>query len=738
MNFRYLAFASALPFMFSGQAIGQSPADTPQDDGVDVIVVTATGLSQAFSSTKSDAPLIETPQSISLITREEMDIRGVHTVAEALSYSAGIQAEASGIDSRVDEVSVRGFGAGGFSSNNNFVDGLRLPTGGQWTRPAFDPFGLQQVEVLKGPSSVLYGQVAPGGIVNLVSKRPTDRPMGEIMLQTAGFTGLNHWQHQIAGDIGGPIAGAGDDFQYRLVGLYRDGDTQIDETANNRLYLSPSLNWDITPDTSLTLLAQYQRDEGGSTYQFLPATGTLYESNGRHIELDAYLGEPDWNQFDRTQYLAAGFLEHRFSNALRYSVNLRYTHIESLYRVVVLAGDTVTVCGGDPMCIPGQTINRRAVQGQGETDGWAVDNQLEYRFSTGAVEHTLLGGFDYFRTEWEHYRDLVAGAEVLPLYDIYNPQSRGSASFADNLNPQIYTEAVSEQSGIYIQDQIAAGNWRFALGARQDWAEDETYDLLNDTLRITEAEALTWQAGGVYLFDNGLAPYASYSESFLPSAGNYFDGTPFDPTTGQQYEVGLRYQPVGSNVFMTLSAYEITQQNVTTIDPDPAHLCGGRSCQVQTGEGVISGLEAEARATLPFGLAVIATATLTEAEITQTNTPAELGNALPGVPEAMASLFFDYRFEHGPLNGIGLGGGARYVGESYGNSTNTLVIPDYHLFDAMVRYDLGAARPDWNNLVLSINARNLANETNVATCGSVASCYYGSGRTVNLRLQYRW
>ena len=733
MKTRLMAVASLLPF-----ALLSAPSFAQDDEtDADVIVVTATGLSDAFSSTKTDTPLIETPQSISLITREEMDLRGVHTVAEALSYSAGIQAEASGIDSRVDEVSVRGFGAGGFSSNNNFVDGLRLPTGGQWTRPAFDPFGLQQVEVLKGPSSVLYGQVAPGVIVNLVSKRPEDEAGGEVMIQTAGFTELEHWQHQIAGDITGPL-GESDDLAFRLVGLYRDGDTQIDETSNSRLYLSPSLSWEIGADTSITFLVQYQKDEGGSTFQFLPSTGSLYESNGRRIELDAYIGEPDWNQFDREQSLAAAVFEHNFSGDLRYTANLRYTHIESLYRVVVLAGDTVTSCGADPLCIPGQTINRRAVQGVGDTDGWAIDNRLQYSFNTGALSHNLLAGFDWFNTEWAHYRDVVGGGAVLPLYDIYNPQARGSANFEANLAPQIYSETTSEQSGLYLQDQIETGNWRFAIGGRFDRATDDSYDPINATTRSTEAEEFTWQTGLIYLFDNGLAPYASYSESFLPSTGNYFDGTPFEPTTGQQYEAGLRYQPTGSNIFLTLSAYNIIQQNVTTTDPDPTHNCGRRPCTVQTGEAEVRGVEAEARATLPGGLAVIATATATESEITVTNTAAELGNSLSGVPDVMASLFVDYQFEDGPLEGVGLGGGVRHVGESYGDTANTLDIPSYTLVDLMGRYDFAALNADWEGWVFSVNARNLANEAYVATCSSVSSCFYGSGRTVNLRLQYRW
>src|SRR5690606_13702015 len=171
-----------------------------------------------------------------------------------------------------------------------------------------------------------------------------------------------------------------------------------------------------------------------------------------------------------------------------------------------------------------------------------------------------------------------------------------------------------------------------------------------------------------------ISPYASYSESFQPSAGRYFDGRPFDPTTGQQIEFGLRYQPPGSNAFVTLGAYEITQQNLTTPDPDPTHICGGGACQVQTGEGRVRGVELEGRATLPFGIAVIVTATLTDGEVSRTNVPEEQGATLPNVPDKMASLFVDYRVRSGPLEGLGIGGGVRYTGERSGHVANTLAI----------------------------------------------------------------
>ena len=704
------------------------------------IVVTATGRSRATSANKTDTPIIELPQTISIISREEIDLRGSPTIADALSYTAGVQAEPAGIDSRTDDVTVRGFSAGGFSSNNNFVDGLRLPSGGQWTRTGFDPFGLQQIEVLKGPSSVLYGQTAPGGMVNLVTKRPGEDFHGEVLLQASGSTNLENWNWQAGLDIGDALNSSGT-LLARFVGLARTGEAQVNGIENQRYYVSPSFTWRPGPDTSWTLLAQYQRDQGGATYQFLPSTGTLRPSNGRYIDNDSNLGEPDWNQFDRNQLLVASFFQHRFGDSgLTFRNNLRYTHIDTLYRGVVLAGDTLTACPANiPGCIPGQTINRRAVQGEGESDGIAIDNQIEARFNTGAVEHTLLAGLDYFHTDWEHYRDLVTASRVLPLLDIFNPVSRGAAGYLAALNPQVYVETQSDQTGIYLQDQMSIGNLRLSIGGRQDWSEDESFNPLNGRRFITESKAFTWRAGGVYLFDNGLAPYFSYSESFQPQVSDptsNLTGEPFLPTTGQQYEAGLRFQR-GRSIYITFGAYQITQQNLTTPDPGGT-LCGTSVCLVQTGEGRIRGLEFEGRATLPWGMALIATATRQDAEVTESNIAAQVGNTLPIVPDWLASLFIDQRIRSGALAGVGFGGGIRYTGNSFGDTANTFAIPDYTLFDLFARYDFGAANPRLQGLSFALNARNIADKRYVATCGSAASCYYGQGRSVTARLQFRW
>jgi len=718
------------------------------------IVVTATGLSSATSTTKTSTPIIESPQSISIISREEIDLRASPTIADALAYSAGVQAEPAGIDSRVDEVSVRGFGAGGFSSNNNFVDGLRLPSGGQWTRPGFDPFGLQQIEVLKGPSGALYGQTAPGGVVNIVSKRPSFTPHGEILFQGAGFTDLDHWNYQAAADATGPLNGAGT-LAGRIVALARYGDTQVDETKIGRYYVSPSLTWKPDEATTWTILGQYQRDEGGSTYQFLPYTGTMQPAEGgRYLSVENFIGEPTWNIFDRNQYLVASFFEHRFGERIAVRNNTRYTHLDTLYRATVLSGDTVTNCAPlialSPIyagCQDGVTVGRRAVQGKGESDGWATDTQIEFGFDTGPAKHTILAGFDWFRTEWEHYRDLVTlpdlppqlRGQVEPLLDMFAPVPRGASHYEGLLRPQVYTETVSRQSGLYLQDQIAIGRLRLTVGGRQDWARDNTYNPVNNTRYINKSDAFTWRAGAVYLFDNGLAPYFSYAESFQPQVSDpstSLGGVPFVPTTGQQYEGGLRFQS-GNNIYVTLGAYQITQQNITTPDPGGT-LCGTSICLVQTGEGRVRGIELEGRATLPWGMTVIATGTRSDAEVTESTTASQIGKKLPQVPKWMASAFLDQRIGSGALAGLGFGGGVRYTGRSFGDANNAFPIPDYTLFDLFARYDFGVVNPSLDGLSFSINARNITDKRYVATCSSVASCYYGQGRSLTVRLQFRW
>ncbi len=734
--------AAMLPTMAAAEDASET-AGVSDEQAANQIVVIATGQSTAGTSSRTDTPIIESPQTISIINRAELDLRGVMTVNDAVAYTAGVVSEFGGTDSRVDGIKLRGFEAGGFSTNNSFVDGLRLPSGGQWTRLAFDPYSLDQIEILKGPSSILFGQSAPGGVVNMVSKRANTRGGGEVSLWANGFNDLGRWSVQAAGDIGGSLTEDGK-LSARVVGLARDGKTAVDGVSNRRYYVSPSVTWAPADDIELTLLGQYQRDEGGSTFQFLPMTGTLNPSNGQVIENDAFIGEPDWNVFDRDQYLVGAFLKARITDDVRLIANARYTRVDTLYRAIVLSGNTLTTCPTTAQfagCVAGQTVGRRGVQGQGSSEGFAGDMHLEGKFNTGALSHLVVAGLDVSTTDWWHHRDNV-GATVLPILNIFDPVSRGATGFEASLTNGIHTRTQNDQVGVFIQDTISLGGLRLSIGGRQDWAFDQTVNQLTNAKFEANTKDFTWRAGAVYLLDNGLAPFVSFSTSFQPvtadPTSNIREGEPFVPMTGDQWEGGLRFQPVGSDAYFTLSGYKITQQNM--ISSIGGVRCGPAEviCNQQTGEVQFHGAEFEARVNTRIGVTLLGSVTRSWSEITAASSStaiAEVGNRFAGVPDWAASGFASYEFKTGALEGFGFGGGMRYTGQSFGDNLNTFDVPDYLLFDAMLRYDFAGSLDGLN---LSVNARNLADKRYVATCTAVSGCYYGTGRTVSARLAFSW
>lgn len=692
------------------------------------------------TATKTGTPLIEVPQSVSVVTRDEIDRRGAVSVTEALRYTAGVTAESAGMDSRVDDVNIRGFDASSFS-NNIFVDGLRLPQGGQWTRPAFDAYLLDRIEVLKGPSAVLYGQVSPGGLVNMVSKRPGLQG-NEVSLRAASFA-----QWQAAFDLGGSLD-ADETVLYRLNGMTRDGDAQIQHTELGRDLLAPSLLWKIGEATTLTLLGHYQRDEGGATFQFLPMHGTLIATDYGRIERDTFLGEPGFNTFDRKQYAAGYSLEHRFSETFSAVQNFRYTHLQTLYETLV---------GGTDVQADQRTLARRMVRGTGESDSLNVDTRLLARYATGALRHVTLFGFDYMDTDWQHKR-VAAGAGV-PTIDVYDPVYGGLNDLPAQQRVQSDYDTSDRQNGFYLQDQIALGDWRATLGGRFDRFDTEQYDRASDTRDDNNNEAFTWRGGITYLAPAGLAPYASYATSFEPVGGNNnTEQSLFDPTEGEQVEAGLKWQPRRFDALFTLAAYELRQQNVLTGDPnapqaDPDAPAGSEppcvtdgDCQIQAGEIRIRGIELEARAALAQDLTLIVALTEQDSEISKDNDPTLRGRGVNAVPKRLASVWLDYRLQGGPLAGLGFGGGLRYVGERYGFYDNITdaqnpvdrELPSYTLVDLTLNYDLGRALAALRGAELAINASNVDDKTYVASCTGVGSCFYGSGRVVAATLRYRW
>jgi len=697
--------AGATPLVLDEVQVDSS-RETP-DDGTSGVVVTRSSV-----GTKTGGDIAEVPQAISVVSRTQMDQQKVQTVAQALKYTPGVFADARD-DGLFDGLWIRGFGGfGGLANFNKLLDGLPMQSGQYLATPAVDAYLLDRVEVLKGPASVLYGQASPGGVVNLVSKRPTTDPLHEIEVQTG-----SHGERQIATDQGGALDDQGV-WSYRLTALSRRADTQIDHTEDEREAIAPSLTWRPNEDTSLTFLASYQHDPSSYYTGWVPAVGSVLSSPLGKISRSFNPGEPSVDAYDREQTMFGYQFEHRFDDTWTFRQNTRYMDLNSDYKgyMVNYANPFNSVTG---------TLNRLADHSIEKQQTFSVDNQLQANFDTGPIDHTLLMGLEYdqARSSMRLGRSYsVSGINYL------DPTYSNAAAVPATTSHTVQKPA---ETGVYMQDQMHWNRWTFLTGLRQDWATTRTEDHIADTHGSQKNQKLTGRVGVVYAFDNGFSPYASYSTSFEPVVGTNAQGQAFKPTEGEQYEAGIKYQPVGWDSFITLSAYQIKQKNVRTTDPDNALY------YVQTGEVRIRGLELEGRANLTPQLSLLAGYSVLDPAVTKDSSASIEGNRPVSVPLNQASAWLDYALR-GKFDGLSVGGGVRHIGKSYGDEANDFSVDSYNLIDAAVRYDLGKLTPKLKGWSTSVNVNNLNDKHYVASCFSEGGCFYGAGRNTLASLKYAW
>ncbi|MCY1496320.1 Ferrichrome outer membrane transporter/phage receptor [compost metagenome] len=656
------------------------------------------------AGTKTDTAIIEVPRSISVITREQLDSRPTLNLNDSLRYTAGVMSSGYGSDSRSDWLKVRGF------VPTQFLDGLPLPVG-SFANPKIEPWNLERIAVLRGPASSVYGQTPPGGLLDMVSRRPQAEQANEVELQA----GSNEHK-QINFDSTGRIDDEGQ-FLYRVSGTVRDSNTPIDHIPDKRYNIAPSLTWNINDDTRLTFLSQYTRDDTGITGQFLPLQGTRIESPFGNISHHKNLGEPDWDFYDRTYYALGYAFEHRFNDVWQFRQNLRYTKSDLEFQAVNVATFNTVDADGN--------VNRESGIVDEDISQFAVDNNLQANFSTGELDHTLLLGLDHQRAN-TNYRWLY-GFGVPPI-NVNNPIYGADLSNVTYFTLQDYNQK-TQQTGLYIQDQIALDNWRLTLGGREDWVHTGTeFFNKNDATNTQRDVAFSGNLGLSYLFDNGITPYFSYAESFQPAMGANVDSTvSFEPTEGKQYEVGIKYQPPGTDAMLTAAVYDLTQTNVSVTEGNVTR---------QIGELEVRGLELEATADVNENLKLVASYSYTDSEIQK---GPDKGNRMPQVPRNQATAWVDYTWHSGILDGFGVAGGVRYVGDSYGNTANTWLghTGSYTVYDASVHYDLGRLNSSLRGVSVALDAKNLFNKEYLSTCDGYW-CYYGDERSVIGSVNYRF
>jgi iron complex outermembrane receptor protein len=652
---------------------------------------------RSAGGTRTDTPLVETPQAISVITKDQIDAQNAQSMQEVLRYSAGVRAEMYGVDNRGDWFALRGG-----SEGSTLLDGLRLPLSGWWGNVRIEPFTYERIEVLRGPSSVMAGQNGPGGVVNLVSKRPLADPHREVSVQLGAFA-----QKQLAVDFTGPID-ATRTLLYRVVGLVRDSGTQVDHTGDSRQLVSSSLTWRPNRATSLTAFAEYQRDESDNNVGFFPWEGMLLPAPHGQIPVDTFIGEPAWDTYGGNRTRVGYQATRTLTPAWTVSHSVRFDnvngHLQGMY-----ANFWEGLLDDD------RSVNRTWYAHKTDTRIANTDAQAVGTLRLGRTEHTVLVAVDAL---WS--RDVNPGVEgAATSLDVYTPTygtfSLPPLEFGDS------PKTAARQFGLTVQDQVKLGRLVLVGSARRDQATLEVDDSLDAG---SDDGAWTHRVGAVYLLDGGFAPYVSQSRSFELVTGVDAHGAPFKPKRGQQVEAGLKWSPTGGAVIVSAAGYTLEEKNRLTADPsDPTN-------QVQRGEVTVNGVELEASASLR-SWDLLSSYTWSDAKLTASSDPADpyLGHRLTSIPEHAASIWGVYKFA---LQGAGAraGLGVRYVGRTW-DGLDQLSVPSNTLVDALVSIDLGRWR-------YSLNASNLFDKVYLATCLDRGDCWFGSRRKLAGTLSRRW
>lgn len=686
------------------------------DNGETAIVVVANNYvpASATTATKADIPLIEAPQSVSVVTRDQIDLLNFTDAQQAVRYTAGVFGESYGPDLRFDFFTARGF------TPTQYIDGLAAPVSTSISSVGLDLYAFQSLEILKGPASVLYGSSPPGGIFNETSRRADSQFGGEFRIKG----GTDNFK-EIASTVTGPV---NDWLAVRFTGLYRDRDGDPDFTHAKRIMVAPTATVHIGTNTTFTPLVYYQYDKvTGGTEGFLPVAGTLQSNPNGQLSRRTNSANPD-DVYLRRQWGAGYSFEHRLTPAVRFVSNLKWSHYkeETPYGVYDSGGFVNTTD-------PSQSNYYRTIYQSNftyleEVNAFTTDNRIEAKFATGPIENSFIAGVDYRNVHNASDYGFAGYNETIDLYNpIYVPVSPG-LGYTTRYNHQRV-----KQTGIYAQDQLAIGGFKLLASGRQDWVDSSyltPYTAVTSPKVVNKqsSKKFTYRLGATYVTSAGVAPYVSYATSFLPQIGTDSNTSlPFKPSLGKQWEAGIKYDGrslgPGIKVFASAALFDIKQTNVVSTNPSAGPVYGTASGEVEAKGG-----EIEFVTRIHDQLAINGSLSYNDSKVLKSNTVAEIGAPLPVTPEYKASLFADYTISKGSLGGLGFGAGVRYTSSSAGGLPGPLSPVVYYgqaatLFDAIIHYDT----PGWR---LAVNASNLFDKTYVARCSGPAGCVYGASREV--------
>ncbi len=683
----YMAISASLPVFAQTGSDGALP-EVRVDANAEVETATTPVIGyrakNAVTATKTDTPLAETPQAVTVITRDQIVDQGATNLQDALTYAAGVRSDAYGLDARTDSIRVRG------AYPDVFLDGLRQAYGYYTSTTRTEPYMLERLEVLRGPSGMLFGSGTAAGIVNMVSKRPLQEAQREVGVQ------LGSWnRRQLQADLTGPLSADGQ-WSYRLIAVAREADTQVDFVPDDRRMIAPSLTWRPSAATSLTLQGLYQKDKSGTTSQFLPWEGTILPNPNGRLPVSRFIGEPG-DHYDSERKTFGWLFEHKFNDRFTFRQNFRHAQNEndSSYHY----GDFFTIPGGwglDPIFKrrTGRVLDSYLTRNRIDT----LDNHLESHFDTGGLKHTLLVGADYSRQ-----RENVWGASTYSAIDAYAPLY----GFRQEPERVALPRTKQRATGVYLQDQIKLGNWNFIAGLRHDRVVSGA-----EGGEDARDSATTKRLGVLYAFPSGWSPYVSYAESFTPQSPRM--GHVFTPLRGEQWEVGVKYEPAGRSLAFSAAAYDLREKNQIS-QPLP-------NVYQQLGQTKTRGVELEARGSITPDLDVTAHYNYTD-----------LDEQLEGLPRHQAAVWAKYRFAIAGVPGFSAGAGVRHMGAfrdvSFGGYGPR--IPSVTLLDLVFAYETA----NWR---YALNINNATDKEYFSTCLSRGDCWWGTRRNIVASATYRF
>ena len=742
------------PFLCSAAffiACQSSVAKTVEIDAPLFNPLTVTGKVSTFGATKSDVPIVETARSVSVITSEQFTERGALTLDDTLGYTAGAVSDTFGFSTRGDFPRIRGL------SVPEYLDNIQVLFGFYNTTRS-EVYMLDQVEVLKGPASVLYGAGSPGGIVNAISKQAGRNHLGKELLISGG----NNSRREIATDLGFDLSGNGN-LTARLVALIRKSDTQVDFVEDDSMSLAPSITFE-NDTTRLTALFNYSKRDSDTAQQFVPltvsgcASSQVSVSNpalcagatGEEVDSSFYAGDPNFNRYQAESTSLTLFAEHSLNDIFSLEGTVRYRDSDVDYRQALIApqvGNPGTFPGlfaPSPFLPPdGTALGRVWYDLPAQSDQIAVDARLRANFDTGRVSHDILVGLNYQNIDTQIngasllYPSPAAAAALFPVgfpttFNAFSPNYDGSEIPADAVfdAARVLTRDDIDTRAFHISDQIEFGRLIVNAGIRYDDIES------SDGVATQRDYATTYSAGALYKTAMGIYPYISYAESFTPVFGSSAfippgssTGAALKPEEGEQTEVGVKYQPPGSQAFVTFSYFDLEQINLE----DPLAFPG--TPRTQNGEVKIKGIEVE-------GAAVIGDFHL-HANFSLLDTENQFGEVVDYIPEKQASAWVTWAPSRGQLAGLRIGTGIRYAGENESNATVYLLptplpgslenatVDGYTVADALVSYD-------FDQFTLAMNVRNLFDREYYAACAVAGGCFAGERRSAVATLKFKF